>query len=273
MDETVHRHDATAAEIDPVCGMTVDPQRTAQRHTHQGHTYFFCSAGCRSKFAADPGKYLNAAVAEPATPAGTIYTCPMHPQIRQIGPGSCPICGMVLEPVTAGTETGPSAELVDMTRRFWIGGAVALPVMLLEMGAHFPGLALHRYVSPQVSVWLQFLLATPVVVWAGWPLLVRGWASVRNRSLNMFSLIALGVGAAYAYSLAATFAPGLFPVSLQQDGIVAVYYEAAAVITVLVLLGQVLELRAREKTGSAIRALLNLAPKTARRIRDDGRTK
>jgi Cu+-exporting ATPase len=157
-----------------------------------------------------------------------------------------------------------------MTRRFWIGAALAVPTVILEMGAHFPGLNLHHYVSPQISIWLQFLLATPVVLWAGWPFFVRGWASVRNRSLNMFSLIALGVGAAFLYSLAATFAPGLFPDSLRQDGVIPVYYEAAAVITVLVLLGQVLELRAREQTGSAIRALLNLAPKTARRIRDDG---
>jgi len=194
----------------------------------------------------------------------------MHPEIRQVGPGSCPICGMALEPVSAGEETGPSAELIDMTRRFWIGAALAVPIVILEMGAHFPGLNLHRYVSPQVSVWLQFLLATPVVLWAGWPFFARGWASVRNRSLNMFSLIALGVGASYLYSLAATFAPGLFPETLRQEGVVAVYYEAAAVITVLVLLGQVLELRAREKTGSAIRALLKLAPKTARRIRGDG---
>ncbi len=191
----------------------------------------------------------------------------MHPQIRQIGPGSCPICGMALEPVNVGEETGPSAELIDMTRRFWIGAVLAVPTVILEMGGHFPGLNLHRYVSPQVSVWMQFLLATPVVLWAGWPFFVRGWASVRNRSLNMFSLIALGIGAAYAYSLAATFAPGLFPETLRIDGVVPVYYEAAAVITVLVLLGQVLELRAREQTGSAIRALLNLAPKTARRIR------
>src|SRR6516164_9790644 len=215
-------------------------------------------------------KYLSK-TAEPAPPQqGTIYTCPMHPQIRQDAPGNCPICGMALEPVSAAAETGPSPELIDMTRRFWIGTALAVPTVLLEMGAHFPGLNLHHYVSPQISTWLQFLFATPVVLWAGWPFFVRGWASVRNRSLNMFSLIALGVGATFLYSLAATFAPGLFPVSLRQDGVIPVYYEAAAVITVLVLLGQVLELRAREQTGSAIRALLNLAPKTARRIRDDG---
>ena len=256
---------------DVVCGMTVDAETTPHHAEYQGQTYYFCSAGCRTKFIADPQRYLGKETKAPAPmPEGTIYTCPMHPQIRQVGPGSCPICGMALEPVSAGEETGPSAELIDMTRRFWIGAALAVPTVVLEMGAHFPGLNLHRYVSPQVSVWLQFVLATPVVLWAGWPFFVRGWASVRNRSLNMFSLIALGVGAAYLYSLAATFAPGLFPETLRQEGVVAVYYEAAAVITVLVLLGQVLELRAREKTGSAIRALLNLAPKTARRIRDDG---
>jgi Cu+-exporting ATPase len=177
---------------------------------------------------------------------------------------------MALEPVAPADATGPNPELLDMTRRFWIGAALAAPTVVLEMGAHLPGLDLHHYVPPQIAVWLEFVLASPVVLWAGWPFFVRGWASVRNRSLNMFSLIALGIGAAYLYSLAATFAPWLFPASLQQGGIVPVYYEAAAVITVLVLLGQVLELRAREKTGGAIRALLNLAPKTARRIRGDG---
>ncbi len=257
---------------DPVCGMKVDPAKTPHRHSHDGHSYFFCSAGCRGKFIADPAKYLRkeAATEAPAVPPGTIYTCPMHPQIRQVGPGSCPICGMALEPVSVTAETAPSKELIDMTRRFWIGTALSVPLILLEMGTHFPGLELHRYISPQVSVWVQFVLATPVVLWAGWPFFVRGWASVRNRSLNMFSLIALGVGAAYAYSLAANFAPGLFPESLRTDGVVPVYFEAAAVITVLVLLGQVLELRAREQTGGAIRALLNLAPKTARRIGGDG---
>jgi P-type Cu+ transporter len=264
-------HDAGGTVIDPVCGMKVDPAQTPHRHTHQDHTYSFCSASCRSKFIADPAKYLKEPGAVPApAPEGAIYTCPMHPQIRQIGPGACPICGMALEPVSLGEETGPSAELIDMTRRFWIGAVLAVPTVILEMGGHLPSLNLHRYVSPQVSVWIQFLLATPVVLWAGWPFFVRGWASVRNRSLNMFSLIALGIGAAYAYSLAATFAPGLFPETLRIDGIAPVYYEAAAVITVLVLLGQVLELRAREQTGSAIRALLNLAPKTARRIREHG---
>jgi P-type Cu+ transporter len=217
-----------------------------------------------------PEKYLNKSTEPARSQQGTIYTCPMHPQIRRMAPGNCPICGMALEPLRAGEETGRSPELIDMTRRFWIGATLAMPTVILEMGGHFPGLNLHHYVSPQTSVWLQFLFAAPVVLWAGWPFFVRGWASVRNRSLNMFSLIALGVGAAFLYSLAATFAPGLFPESLPQDGIIPVYYEAAAVITVLVLLGQVLELRAREQTGSAIRALLNLAPKIARRIRDDG---
>ena len=276
VEHAAHAQNAKPVALDPVCGMTVDPATSPHRYVYGGDTHHFCSAGCRGKFAADParylqGKYLHAAqTPPPAAPAGTIYTCPMHPQVRQLGPGSCPICGMALEPLTTGEETGPNPELLDMTRRFWVGAALALPTVILEMGAHLPGLNLHRYVAPQVSIWVQFLLATPVVLWAGWPFLVRGWASVRNRSLNMFSLIALGVGAAYLYSLAATFAPGLFPENLRPHGVVAVYYEAAAVITVLVLLGQVLELRAREQTGSAIRALLNLAPKTARRVRDDG---
>ncbi len=270
--DTAHPHGETKTATDPVCGMKVDPAKSKHRHAHGGQEYVFCSAGCLGKFAADPERYLGQQTAKPAPPVpeGTIYTCPMHPEIRQVGPGSCPICGMALEPVGVSVESGPSAELIDMTRRFWIGAVLAIPIVILEMGGHFPGLNLHHYVPPQVSIWIQFLLATPVVLWAGWPFFVRGWASVRNRSLNMFSLIALGTGAAYLYSLAATFAPGLFPESLRQDGVVAVYYEAAAVITVLVLLGQVLELRAREQTGSAIRALLNLAPKTARRVRDDG---
>ncbi|HXP76128.1 MAG TPA: heavy metal translocating P-type ATPase [Stellaceae bacterium] len=257
---------------DPVCGMTVDPAMAKHRVEHGGVVYHFCGAGCAAKFAADPLEYLklSEAAPKPSAPKGTIYTCPMHPEIRQAGPGSCPICGMALEPVGVTEDTGPSAELVDMTRRFWIGAALAAPVVILEMAAHLPRLDLHHYVGARASVWIQFALATPVVVWAGWPFFERGWASVRNRSLNMFSLIALGVGTAYAYSLAATFAPGLFPEGLRQDGMVAVYYEAAAVITVLVLLGQVLELRAREQTGSALRALLNLAPKTARRLRENG---
>ena len=269
MEMPLQRNAAEDTAIDPVCGMKLDLGNSPHRYAYYEHDYHFCSAGCRGKFVADPDKYVTKANERPPSHEGIVYTCPMHPQIRLNAPGNCPICGMALEPLTAG-ESGPSPELIDMTRRFWIGTALAVPTVILEMGGHFPGLELHRYISPQISVWLQFLLATPVVLWAGWPFFVRGWASVRNRSLNMFSLIALGVGAAFLYSLAATFAPGVFPDSLRQDGVIPVYYEAAAVITVLVLLGQVLELRAREQTGSAIRALLNLAPKTARRIRDDG---
>src|SRR5579863_4931481 len=203
VDPAVRSPSAEAATTDPVCGMTVDPAKTPHRHDYRRQTYYFCSAGCRGKFAADPEKYLEKRPASPAPSEGTIYTCPMHPQIRQTGPGSCPICGMALEPVGAGGDTGPSPELIDMTRRFWIGTALAVPLVILEMGAHFPGLNLHQYVSPQISVWVQFALATPVVLWAGWPFFVRGAASVRNRSLNMFSLISLGIATAYLYSVAA----------------------------------------------------------------------
>lgn len=204
----------------------------------------------------------------PAKP-GAIYTCPMHPQIRQAGPGVCPICGMALEPVEITAEKVPNHELADMSRRFWVGLVLTLPVFILEMGSHIPWLHLQDFVPEQTSIWIQFALSTPVVLWAGWPFFQRGAASVRTGHLNMFTLIALGTGAAYLYSLAATFAPALFPAGFRmRGGTVAVYYEAAAVITVLVLLGQMLELRARDQTGGAIRALLNLAPKTARRLRD-----
>ena len=256
---------------DPVCGMSVDPHTSLHRATHAGRTQYFCSAGCKTKFEAEPQRYLNPAQTKPTapTPVGTIYTCPMHPQVRQVGPGNCPICGMALEPEIASADAGPNPELADFTRRFWIGAALTIPVFALEMGGHLTGLT--HAIGQQTSNWLQFLFATPVVLWAGWPLLERGWASVRNRSLNMFTLIALGVGVAYLYSLVATFAPALLPPTFRiMDRAVAVYFEAAAVITVLVLLGQVLELRARESTGGAIRALLDLAPKTARRIRSDG---
>src|SRR5271163_424108 len=205
------------------------------------------------------------------TVAGIIYTCPMHSQIRQVGPGNCPICGMTLEPVKATAEMGENHELTDMTRRFWVGSALTVPVFVLEMGGHIPALGLHEHVSPQVSTWIQFALSTPVVLWAGWPFFQRAWASIVHRSLNMFSLIALGTGSAYVYSLFATLAPGLFPAGFHGMGSsVPVYFEAAAVITVLVLLGQVLELRAREQTGGSIRALLKLAPKMARRLKSDG---
>jgi Cu+-exporting ATPase len=211
-------------------------------------------------------------MAPPATiNAGVIYTCSMHPQIRQVGPGNCPICGMTLEPVKATADVGENRELVDMTRRFWMGLALTLPVFILEMGGHIPALGLDDLVPPRISTWIQFALSTPVVLWAGWPFFERAWASVVHRSLNMFSLIALGTGAAYIYSIFATFAPGMFPAGFREmGGTVAVYFEAAAVITVLVLLGQVLELRARAQTGGAIRALLKLAPKTARRLKPGG---
>jgi P-type Cu+ transporter len=261
--------ESKATVKDPVCGMEVNPSMTAHRTEHAGNTYYFCSADCRTKFITSPGKYLGAATQVEQVPEGTIYTCPMHPEIRQVGPGSCPICGMALEPVLATAETGPNPELVDMTRRFWIGLLLTLPVLALEMGSHFTGL--DHLVNRTYSNWLQLALASPVVLWAGWPFFERGWASIKSRNLNMFTLIAMGTGVAWAYSVIATIAPQIFPTAFRgQDGSVAVYFEAAAVITVLVLLGQVLELRAREATGGAIRALLDLAPKTAKRINPDG---
>ncbi len=265
---------------DPVCGMDVDPRTAEHRFDFRGRTFYFCSAGCRTKFAADPGRYLAAGdelppaaavtKAGPQPPAaGTIYTCPMHPQIRQIGPGTCPICGMALEPLEVTASGGPNPELADMTRRFWIGVVLALPVVILAMGGHL--LSSGMLPPPQLSNWLQLVLATPVVLWAGWPFFVRGWRSVVTRNLNMFTLIAIGTGAAWLYSVVATALPGAFPDTFREmGGAVAGYFEAAAAITVLVLLGQVLELRARERTSGAIRALLDLAPRQARRIRPDG---
>jgi Cu+-exporting ATPase len=267
-DHHHHHHDAESGILDPVCGMKVDPHTAKHRAEHRGHSYYFCSAGCRTKFVNDPQKYLGARQAE-SVPEGTIYTCPMHPQIRQVGPGSCPICGMALEPEIAGTETGPNPELVDMSRRFWIGLVLTLPVLALEMGGHLTNL--HMVLGKNLSNWIQFALGTPVVLWAGWPFFVRGWQSLVTRNLNMFTLIAMGTGVAWLYSVVAVLMPNLFPAAFRDaEGAVAVYFEAAAVITVLVLLGQVLELRAREATSGAIRALLDLAPKTARRVKDDG---
>jgi Cu+-exporting ATPase len=264
-------HSEAATKVkDPVCGMTVNPATSKHHFTHHGDTFHFCSAGCRTKFAADPAKYLAKEKApEPEMPAGTIYTCPMHPEIRQVGPGSCPICGMALEPELASLETGPNPELADMTRRFWIGGVLALPAVVLEMGGHLAGP--HNWIDPTLSNWIQFVFATPVVLWAGWPFFVRGWQSLLTRNLNMFTLIAMGTGVAYVYSVLGTVAPQIFPATFRgHEGAVAVYFEAAAVITVLVLLGQVLELRARDATSGAIKALLQLAPKTARRVDADG---
>ena len=266
--------------------MSVDPATAKHRAEHGGKTVFFCSGRCREKFVADPARYLAEPVHAPASlthahaedapsapsPSSgqpdAIYTCPMHPEIRQNHPGACPICGMALEPEIATAATGPSAELIDMTRRFWVALGLSIPVFALEMGGHFADL--HQFVPESISNWIQFALATPVALWAGWPFFERGWASLKSRNLNMFTLIALGVGVAWAYSVIATVAPSLFPAAFRGDhGAVAVYFEAAAVITTLVLLGQVLELRAREQTGGAIRALIDLTPKTARLVRAD----
>jgi len=270
MQEDHHAAVEDNATVDPVCGMTVDPATTSHRATHAGLDHYFCSAGCLAKFEADPERYAATREAAPAIAAeGAIWTCPMHPEIRRSGPGSCPICGMALERVMPEAVAGPSEEYRDMRRRFWIGLLLALPVLALEMGGHLTGL--HQYVDRSTSNWIQMLLATPVVLWAGWPFFERAWLSVRNKSLNMFTLIAMGTGVAWAYSMVAALLPGIFPGAFRAaDGSVAVYFEAAAVITVLVLLGQVLELRARETTSGAIRALLDLTPKLARRVRGDG---
>ncbi len=267
-----HARAETPAAIDPVCGMSVNPATAKHRHEHGGVTYYFCAARCKERFIADPARYLmpkEARAPEPPADADAIHTCPMHPEIRQQGPGACPICGMALEPEVATASSGPNPELADMTRRLWIALALTLPVFVMEMGAHLFGL--HTGLSGATSNIVQLLLATPVVIWAGWPFLERGWASLKTRHLNMFTLVALGTGVAWIYSLVATLWPGLFPETMRRhDGSVAVYFEAAAVITTLVLLGQVLELRARDRTGGAIRALLDLSPKTARRIAPNG---
>ncbi|RYC14581.1 heavy metal translocating P-type ATPase [Nocardioides zhouii] len=282
MDSHPIQHDARPATLtvkDPVCGMDVDPATSTLTAVHDGETFHFCSAGCRAKFEADPDQYGkharhgdHSAAGAAEVPAGAEvaeYTCPMHPEIRQPGPGSCPICGMALEPVLVTTDTGPNAELIDMTRRFWVGVVLSIPVLILGMGADlFP--AVHDLISPRASAWVQLVLATPVVLWAGWPFFQRGWTSVRTMHLNMFTLIAMGTGVAWLFSVVATIAPGIFPEAFRLDGTVDVYFEAAAVITTLVLLGQVLELRAREQTSGAIKALLDLSPKTARRVRADG---
>src|SRR5262245_11569915 len=245
--------------------MPVNPHTAKLRVDHRRTTYNVCLAGCRTKFANDPQKYLGKREPEPVA-EGTIYTCPMHPEIRQPGPGSCPICGMALEPEIATADVGPNPELADMTRRFWVGAALTLPVVALEMGGHLTGP--HEWLGQQRSNWIQLVLATPVVLGAGWPFLERGWRSLATRNLNMFTLIAMGTGVAWVYSLIGTLWPSLFPESMRgHDRAVPVYFEAAAVIVVLVLFGQVLELRARERTSGAIRALLDLSPKTARRIR------
>ena len=253
---------------DPVCGMQVDPAQTPHHAPREGQDYHFCSNGCRTKFAADPERYLrDEPQAQPEATPGAIWTCPMHPQIRQEGPGTCPICGMALEPEAPSLDDAPNPELVDFTRRTWAAAGLTVPLLAISMVAEMLGV---HFVPPAINPWAQLALTAPIVMWAGWPFFQRGWTSIVSRHLNMFTLVSIGVGAAFAYSVVATVAPGLFPPSFRMHGIVPVYYEAAGVVVTLVLLGQVLELRARAATGRAIRALLNLAPKTARRIDPGG---
>jgi len=267
---TPERQSSNALAKDPVCGMSVDPVTAKHKADHAGVTYYFCAAGCRTKFIADPQHYL-APIAGPAAKnppvAGAVYTCPMHPEIRQVGPGACPICGMALEPIDVSSTNEKNPELIDMTRRFWIGLVLSLPVIALEMGSHVFGF---HWLQPQPSNLVQLLFATPVVLWAGGPFLERGVRSLKTGHLNMFTLIAMGTGIAWTYSVIAILAPNFFPSAVRgHDGAIPLYFEAAAVITVLVLLGQMLELQAREQTSGAIRALLDLAPKIARRMRND----
>lgn len=259
---------------DPVCGMTVDTETATLQVEYQGATYHFCSQSCRDEFEQDPARFLSDQPGTPAPPARAaepgVYTCPMHPEILQEGPGSCPKCGMALEPMTVTGDEQEDTELRDMTRRFWLCAALTVPLLFLAMG-DFVGLPVSDWVGPRLGKWLELVLATPLVLWGGWPFFVRGWRSVVTWNLNMFTLIGLGTGVAWAYSTVAVLAPDLFPPAFRDEmGGVAVYFEAAGVIVTLVLLGQVLELRARRSTSGAIRALLGLAAKTARVIREDG---
>ncbi len=274
-------HTSTSGELvkDPVCGMQISPERARGGTVeHDGQTYSFCNPRCADKFRAEPQKYISPPiespnlVSSPATPqAGVEYVCPMHPEIVRTVPSNCPICGMALEPRTASLEEGPNPELVDMSRRFWISLPLSIVVFVMGMSEMIPGQPVQHALGSYYS-WIQFALATPVVLWAGKPFFERGVESIRNRHPNMFTLIAIGTGAAWIYSVIATVAPGVFPSSFRgHGGDVAVYFEAASVITTLVLLGQVLELRARSRTSSAIKALLGLSPKTARRVESDGR--
>jgi P-type Cu+ transporter len=305
---TIHEPTSAQAVVDPVCGMTIDPADAVGHVDYHGKTYYFCSQSCLDRFRADPERFLQPAPAAAASPHvhdDAEYTCPMDPEVRQKWPGACPKCGMALEPVVAAPVTktewtcpmhpeivrdAPGScpicgmaleprvvtleernpELDDMTRRFRASLLLTLPILAVMISEFLPSQPLHHLLPPGVLNWVELALAAPVVLWGGWPFFERGWASVVNRHLNMFTLIALGVGAAFAYSVVATIAPGLFPASFRMGGQVAVYFEPAAVIVVLVLLGQVLELRARSRTSAAIRNLLGLAPKTARRIREDG---
>jgi len=259
--------EGTAAEgwvKDPVCRMIVNPATTPHRADHSGQTYYFCSQGCRGEFVVDPSAFLDRGPAdEPAAAHDMIWTCPMHPQIRRNEPGNCPICGMALEPEEPSLDNAANPELVDFTRRTWVAGVLTVPLLAVSMVADL--LNLH-FLPAAWSPWVQLALTAPIVLWAGWPFFQRGWTSIVTRHLNMFTLVSIGVGAAFAYSVVATVAPGLFPMIFRMNGMVPVYYEAAGVVVALVLLGQVLELRARAATGRAIRALLNLTPKTARRL-------
>ncbi len=261
---------------DPVCGMDVSPATAKAHHDWGGRTWHFCSTRCAEKFRAEPTRYAEPSTTPVEPPAGAVaeaveYTCPMHPEIVRPGPGSCPICGMALEPRVPTAEAGDDPELVDMRRRFWVSAALTVPLFAIAMGAMIPGDPIGHFVPAHLHNQVELALATPVVLWGAWPFFVRAWNSVVHRHLNMFTLIGLGVAVAYGYSLVATLAPNLFPMALRgHGGQVAVYFEAAAVIVTLVLLGQVLELRARSRTGAAIKALLGLAPKTARRMNDDG---
>ena len=282
----LHQHggDAPDGVKDPVCGMTVIPATAAGSVDHEGRTYHFCSRHCVEMFRADPARYLNkpgseghgaaaahAAEPPPAPPVGTTYTCPMHPEIVRPGPGSCPICGMALEPINVSANEEADPELDDMSRRFWICAALTTPLFILSMATMIPGFSVPDFMMGTHLVWIQFALATPVVLWGGWPFFERGWASVVSRNLNMFTLISIGTGTAFVFSAVAALVPWIFPDSFRDhQGTIPVYFEPSAVIVTLVLLGQVLELRARRQTGSAIRALLGLAPKTARRLRGDG---
>jgi len=270
-DENVSVMTGTSSK-DPVCGMDVDAA-SAISAVHEGTTYYFCSESCHTKFRANPADFVKqtSGAPPPAATKGVEYICPMHPEIVRSEPGSCPICGMSLEPRTPSVGDEDNSELRDMSRRFWVSVVLTVPVFISAMGDHIPGQPLDQIASRNTWTWIELILSSPVILWGGWPFFVRGWQSIVNRSLNMFTLIGLGTGAAYGYSLVATVFPDVFPASFRdQNGGVAVYFEAGAVITTLVLLGQVLELRARSQTGSAIKALLGLAPKTARVIQDDG---
>jgi Cu+-exporting ATPase len=255
--------------IDPVCGMTVSLEPNTRTESFGGKDFHFCSGKCQTKFQADPWFYASgrATGLKKAVPAHVQYTCPMHPEIVRDAPGACPICGMALEPMLP--SDGPSEELTDFTRRMWISAAAAVPLVVLTMG-ELVALPVRGWIGHQTASYLEFLLATPIILWAALPFFRRGWDSVLNRSPNMWTLISLGIGAAYLYSLVATFLPGVFPDQYRMGHGVGTYYEAAVVIVALVFVGQVLELRARERTGDAIRALLDLAPKAARRVLPDG---